>query len=91
MLLEGLPVHHALAMGLWQNKAAGPGILCAGLPVRVVQYAPFRPLALVMLLLPWYFHYLYLFSHFYCYFPFYRVAVHLPRKWPTYEIQSFAS
>lgn len=26
-----------------------------------------------------------------CYFPFYKVDVHLPRKLPTYEIQSFAS
>ena len=42
----------------------GHWALCAGLPVIVVLYAPFGPLALGMLLLPLYLHYLYLFSHF---------------------------
>ena len=70
MLLEGLPVHHALVMGGYTYLGRWPGILCAGLPVRVVLYAPFGPLALVMLLLPLYLHYLYLFSHFLLLLPF---------------------
>ena len=48
----------------------GHWALCAGLPVIIVLYAPLRPLALVMLLLPLYLHYLYLFSHFLLLLPF---------------------
>ena len=48
--------------------ATGPFV--RGLPVIVVLYAPFGPLALVMLLLPLYLHYLFLFSHFLLLLPF---------------------
>ena len=48
----------------------GHWALCAGPPVIVVLYAPFEPLALVMLLLPLYLHYLCLFSHFLLLLPF---------------------
>ena len=48
----------------------GHWALCAGLPVIVVLYAPLGPLALAMLLLPLYLHYLYLFSHFLLLLPF---------------------
>ena len=48
----------------------GHWALCAGLPVIFVLYAPFGPLALVMLFLPLYLHYLYLFSHFLLLLPF---------------------
>ena len=48
----------------------GHWALCAGLPVIVVLYAPFEPLALVMLLLTLYLHYLCLFSHFLLLLPF---------------------
>jgi len=48
----------------------GHWALCAGLPVIVVLYAPFEPLALVMLLLLLYLHYLCLFSHFLLLLPF---------------------
>ena len=48
----------------------GHWALRAGLPIMVVMYVPFGPLALVMLLLPLYLHYLYLFSHFLMLLPF---------------------
>ena len=48
----------------------GHWALCAGLPVIFVLYAPFGPLALVMLFLPLYLHYLYLLSYFLLLLPF---------------------
>ena len=45
MFLEGLPVHHALAMGDYTYLGRGTRyILCAGLPVIVVLSAPFGSL-----------------------------------------------
>ena len=45
MFLEGLPVHHALAMGDYTYLGRWARyILCAGLPVIVVLSAPFGSL-----------------------------------------------
>ena len=65
----------------------GHWALCAGLPVVVILYAPLGPLALAMLLLPLYLHYLYFSNISCCYFPFYKVNVYLPRKLPTYDLR----
>ena len=92
MFLEGLPVHHALAMGdytylgRWARYS-----LCRtarqSCPVSTIwATGPCDVVASVVFAL-----FVFVLTFLVVYFPFYKVAVHLPRKWPTYEIQSFAS
>ena len=111
IFLEGLPVHHELAMGDYTYLGRGLGNLCAGLPVTVVLNAPFGPLGplcgtarhscpeyTIRATGPWdvvasvvFALFVFVLTFLVVISPFYKVDVHLPRKLPTYEIQSFAS
>ena len=92
MLLQGLPVHDALAMGHYTYlgrwaRYSSCGTARQSCPVCTIwatgscDVVATRCICIICIC-----------SHISCcYFPFYKVALNLPRKWPTYEIQSFAS
>ena len=93
MFLEGLLVYHALAMadykylGCWARYSLC-GTARHSCPVCTIwTTCPCDVVASIVFAL-----FVFVLYHISCcYFPFYKVDVHLPRKLPTYEIQSLAS